>query len=70
MFGDKKAKRDRLVKLAQILEEREAGATELARELGVSRFAILDDITALEKAGVKLCERRGKFSLLKRWFRS
>ncbi len=69
MFGSKQAKRERLQRLRQILGEREAGATELARELGVSRFTILDDITALEREGAKVCEHKGRFSLLEKWWK-
>jgi biotin operon repressor len=69
MFGNKDEKRNRLNKLQQTLAEREVGATQLARELGVSRHTILDDIETLDKKGVKLCERKGKLSLLERWFK-
>jgi biotin operon repressor len=68
MFGNKKAKRDRLDKLVDALGDREMGATELAKALGVSRHAILDDVNALDRRGVKLCERNGKFSLMSKWF--
>ena len=65
MFGSKQAKQERLKQLKVILERKEAGASELARELGVSRFTVLDDISALEKDGANVCEHKGKFSLLK-----
>lgn len=68
MFGSKKIKQDRLNKLVMTLGDREMGATELARVLGVSRHAILDDVDVLDKRGVKLCERNGKFSLMSKWF--
>jgi biotin operon repressor len=68
MFGNKKAKRDRLDKLVDALGDHEMGATELAKALGVSRHAILDDVNALDRRGVKLCERNGKFSLMSKWF--
>ncbi len=68
MFGSKKVKQDRLNKLVMTLGDREMGATELARVLGVSRHAILDDVDVLDKRGVKLCERNGKFSLMSKWF--
>jgi biotin operon repressor len=69
MFGDKRAKQERLQQLKGILARREAGATELGRELGVSRFTVLDDIATLERRGEKVCEHRGKFSLLEKWFK-
>jgi biotin operon repressor len=68
MFGNKRAKRERLDRVKQVLAEREASAIELAQELGVSRYAIYDDIKALQKHGVMLCEHKGKFSLFKDWF--
>jgi predicted DNA-binding transcriptional regulator YafY len=68
MFGNKDEKRKRLAKLQQILSEREAGASELARELGVSRSTILDDVDALDRQGARVCEHNGRFSLLRRWF--
>jgi len=68
MFGSKKAKQDRLSRLVEALGEREMGATELARQLGVSRHAILDDMNAFDRRGVQLCERNGKFSLMSKWF--
>jgi len=69
MFGSKQVKQQRLKQLKGILENKEAGASELARELGVSRFTVMDDIEALEKDGAKVCEHKGKFSLLEKWFR-
>jgi biotin operon repressor len=44
MFGSKKAKQDRLSRLVEALGDREIGATELAKALGVSRNAILDEV--------------------------
>lgn len=69
MFGSKQAKQERLQQLKGILEIKEAGASELARTLGVSRFTVMDDIATLEKDGAKVCEHKGKFSLLEKWFK-
>lgn len=70
MFGSKKEKQQRLDKLQKSLAGREVSTTQLARELGVSRHTIMDDVAALEKKGVKLCERGGKLSLFDKWFKS
>ena len=40
MFGSKQAKQDRLGKLVETLGDREMGATELAKALGVSDHAM------------------------------
>lgn len=69
MFGNKKEKQDRLEKLQNSLVGREVSTTQLARELRVSRHTIMDDVDALEKKGVKLCERKGKLSLFETWFK-
>ena len=68
MFGDKNVKKERLARLKAILAQRELGATELARELGVSRHAILYDIDAIDKQEGIICENKGKFSLLQFWY--
>jgi hypothetical protein len=44
MFGSKKAKQDRLSRLVEALGDHELGATELARQLGVNRHAIMDEV--------------------------
>jgi len=69
MFGSKQAKQERLKQLKGILEEQEAGARKLGQMLGVSRFTVLDDIATLEADGEKVCEHKGKFSLLEKWFK-
>jgi len=69
MFGNKKEKQERLEKLQKSLVGREVSTTKLARELGVSRYTIMDDVDALEKKGVKLCEHKGKISLFDTWFK-
>ena len=69
MFGSKQAKQERLQQLQHLLQqhETEAGVSELARALGVSRHTVMDDLVTLEDKGVKLCEHRGKLSLLEKW---
>lgn len=69
MFGNKKEKQERLEQLQKTLKDREVSTAKLARELGVSRHTIMDDVDALEKKGVKLCERKGKLSLFETWFK-
>jgi DeoR/GlpR family transcriptional regulator of sugar metabolism len=71
MFGNKQAKQERLQQLQHLLQqqEKEAGVSELARALGVSRHTVMDDLVTLEDKGVKLCERKGKLSLLSKWFK-
>jgi DeoR/GlpR family transcriptional regulator of sugar metabolism len=72
MFGNKQAKQARLQHLEQVLQrqDKEVGVSELARTLGVSRHTVMDDLVALEARGVKLCEHKGKLSLLKKWFKT
>lgn len=69
MFGSKKAKQARLHHMQAILRQREVRQAELARELGVSRYTVTDDLATLERNGVKVCEHKGKLSLLEKWFK-
>ncbi len=66
MFGNKQDKRKRLEQVRQLIETDEQHVNDLARQLGVSRYAIYDDLHALEKRGVPICRtRRGWFVSLR-----
>lgn len=68
MFGNKRRKRERLERMAQLVE-REKGITqaELARRLDVHRSTVGKDLVTLEERGVLLAEdERGRLSLFQR----
>jgi DeoR/GlpR family transcriptional regulator of sugar metabolism len=69
MFGNKKAKQDRLVKEIEALRSRgEMSRTQLANEVQVSLDTIEDDLATLHEDDALLCEHKGKISLLEHWF--
>lgn len=69
MFGQKKAKRQRLEQMADVIEQRPDGISQsdLARQLGVHRSTVKRDLPRLEKHGILLSEdERGWLSLFRR----
>lgn len=68
MFGSKRKKRDRLQRMAEIVERRKGiSQAELARQLGVHRSTVGKDLVQLEERGVLLAEdERGRLSLFRR----
>lgn len=68
MFGNKKDKRARIEKMAQMIEQSPGGISqsELARKIGAPRSTVKRDLPALEKQGVLLAEdERGWLSLFR-----
>ncbi len=71
MFGTKQGKAQRLELIATLVEQQPDGLTprDLAKELGVARSTISDDLVALENNGVLLAEdNRARLSLFDRIF--
>lgn len=72
MFGSKKSKQQRLMKVMSLLTQHPAGLSqsEIAKQLRVQRSTVHRDLTTLEKRGVLLAEDpRGRVSLFRRLFR-
>jgi DNA-binding IclR family transcriptional regulator len=69
MFGSKRAKRERLERMADVIEQYPQGISqsELARQVGIPRSTAKRDLPALEQAGILLAEdKRGKLSMFRR----
>jgi len=57
MFGDKQAKRERLAKLVDTVQQRPGiSQAELARKLDVNRSTIFKDLVTLSELGVRLSQ--------------
>lgn len=58
MFGNKQAKRRRLERMADVIEQYPRGISqsELARQMGIPRSTVKRDLPTLEQAGVLLAE--------------
>ncbi|OQY92930.1 MAG: hypothetical protein B6D41_07955 [Chloroflexi bacterium UTCFX4] len=57
MFGDKQAKRERLAKLVDLVQQRPGiSQAELARKLNVNRSTIFKDLVTLSELGVRLSQ--------------
>jgi predicted DNA-binding transcriptional regulator YafY len=57
MFGDKQAKRERLAKLVDMVQQRPGiSQAELARKLNVNRSTIFKDLVTLSELGVRLSQ--------------
>jgi predicted DNA-binding transcriptional regulator YafY len=71
VFGNKQAKQERLSRAVRIIEAHgEVSIMELARELGVHRCTVDEDLVALHLQGVPLYEgRRGRLGLAEWWRR-
>ncbi len=71
MFGTKQGKAERLEHLATLVEQQPEQLTpkDLAKQLGVARTTIEDDLATLEGNGVLLAEdHRARLSLFQRIF--
>lgn len=69
MFGNKKVKRERIEKMAQVIQQSPGGISqsELARQIGAPRSTVKRDLPALERQGILLAEdERGWLSLFRR----
>jgi DNA-binding IclR family transcriptional regulator len=69
MFGDKRAKLERLEQMAKLLEQHPEGMSQsdLARGIGAPRSTVKRDLPALEQAGILLTEDdRGQLALFGR----
>jgi DNA-binding IclR family transcriptional regulator len=58
MFGNKQAKRERLERIADEIEQHSEGISQsaLARQLGIPRSTVKRDLPALKQAGILLAE--------------
>jgi DNA-binding IclR family transcriptional regulator len=69
MFGNKQSKRERLERMADVIEQYPQGISQnkLARQMGIPRSTVKRDLPTLEQAGILLAEdERGRLSMFKR----
>lgn len=69
MFGNKKAKKERIEKMVQVIRQSPGGISQsaLARQIGAPRSTVKRDLPTLEKQGILLAEdARGWLSLIRR----
>jgi len=68
MFGNKQAKRERLERMAEAVEQHPGiSQSDLARQLGVPRSTVKRDLPTLEQVGILLVEdERGRLALFGR----
>jgi len=69
MFGNKRAKRERLERMADVIEQHPQGISqsELARQMDIPRSTVKRDLPTLERAGILLAEdEHGRLSMFRR----
>ena len=67
MFGNKKAKCQRIDQVIIAIDEEHLNQQQLSQRLGVSPTTIANDLVTIEKRGILLWEdKRGRLGLFKR----